>query len=256
MARFIVLAFGITWLLVAPLVLAGAGIGPAVPSWWHGLGALGPILAAYWSRRDRGLFETRGPAAMTRPWLAVSLAVPVLFALVSLLVVATSGAAVVRPLLAAADRPAWWLDLAVGSVLYGFGEEPGWRGWLLPRLQERHSAVTATLLLTPIWAAWHAPFFFYRFDFAGPGTFVGFFVGLLAGAFWLTFLFNSTGGSVKAVATWHVIWNIANLALATVSPTAVALLNALMMVLGFGVAAAFGRHGLRVAARPEDATAV
>jgi hypothetical protein len=72
-------------------------------------------------------------------------------------------------------------------------------------------------------------------------------VGLLAGAFWLTFLFNSTGGSVKIVATWHVMWNVANLALAAVSSLSVAVLNALMMVLGFGVVLAWGRRGLTVA---------
>jgi CAAX protease family protein len=253
--RFIVLAFGITWLLVTPLVLAGTGIGPGVPPWLHGLGALGPILAAYWSRRDHGLFETRGQPAMALPWLAVSLAIPVIFALVSLATVATMGTPIVRPLLAAGSHPAWWLDLAVGSVLYGIGEEPGWRGWLLPRLQERHSAVVATLLLAPIWAAWHAPFFFYRFDFAGFGTVVGFFVGLLAGAFWLTFLFNSTGSSVKVVAGWHVIWNVANLAMAAVSPTAVAILNSLMIALGFMVAMVFGRDGLRVGTRPKEVEA-
>lgn len=247
--RFVVLAFGITWLAVAPLVLAKAGMGPAIPPWLHGLGALGPILAAYWSPRDHGIFEAQGPSAMTRRWVFLSLATPVFFALLSLATVATRGTPVLRPLLTAGSQPAWWLDVAVGSLLYGIGEEPGWRGWLLPRLQERHSAMGATLVLAPIWAAWHIPFFFYRFDFSGFGTVVGFFVGLLAGAFWLTFLFNSTGGSVKVVASWHVIWNIANLALAAVSPTAVALLNALMMILGFGVAAVFGRHGLRVGRR-------
>jgi len=253
--RFIVLAFGITWLLVMPLVLAHAGIGPEVPSWWHGLGALGPILAAYWSRRDHGLYEARGPSAMSPAWLAMSLATPVLFALAALGTVAAMGTPIARPLLTAESQPAWWLNLAVGSVLYGLGEEPGWRGWLLPRLQERHSAVVATLVLAPIWAAWHLPFFFYRFDFAGIPTVAGFFVGLLAGAFWLTFLFNSTGGSVKVVAGWHVIWNVANLALMTVSATAVAILNALMIVLGFGVAVAFGRQGLRVGARSSQAGA-
>jgi membrane protease YdiL (CAAX protease family) len=246
MVRFIALAFGITWLFVMPLVFAKAGFDPAIPPWLHGLGAFGPILAAYWSPRDHGIFETRGRSGMTLSWIAVSLATPVLFALVSLAAVAMSRVPVVHPLLSAGSHAAWWLDLTVGSVLYGIGEEPEWRGWLLPRLQQRHTPVGATLLLAPIWAAWHAPFFFYRFDFAGLGTVVGFFVGLLARAFWLTFLFNSTGGSVRVVAGWHVIWNVANIALAAVSPTAVAILNALMMVLGFGVAVVFGRHGLRV----------
>jgi membrane protease YdiL (CAAX protease family) len=250
MVRFVVLAFGITWLLVTPLVLAKAGVGPALPSWLHGLGALGPLLAAYWSPRTHGLFETRDRSVMTSSWITVSLLTPVFFAVIALAVVAASGTLVVGPLWRAASQPAWWLDLAVGSCLYGIGEELGWRGWLLPRLEQRHTAVAATLLLAPMWAAWHAPFFFYRFDFGGFGTVVGFFVGLLAGAFWLTFLYNSTGRSVKVVAGWHVIWNVSNIALAAVSATTVAILNALMMVLGFGVAIVFGRQGLRLREHP------
>jgi membrane protease YdiL (CAAX protease family) len=43
-------------------------------------------------------------------------------------------------------------------LLFGGGlEEPGWRGALLPRLQERHDSLTAALLVGVVWAAWHAP---------------------------------------------------------------------------------------------------
>jgi membrane protease YdiL (CAAX protease family) len=167
--------------------------------------------------------------------VALSLAVPALFAAVALAVVMVQGAPVLDPLSRSIRSPEWMVGLFTGSVLYGFGEEPGWRGWLQPKLQERHSAFVATLILTPIWAVWHLPFFVYRFQFQGPGTVVGFFVGLLAGAFWLAFLFNGTG-SVMVVAVWHALWNVANIALGAVSDTAVAVLNALMMVLGFGVA--------------------
>jgi membrane protease YdiL (CAAX protease family) len=39
----------------------------------------------------------------------------------------------------------------------GLGEEPGWRGYLLPRLQERFSAGRTVWLLGFIWAVWHYP---------------------------------------------------------------------------------------------------
>ena len=38
-------------------------------------------------------------------------------------------------------------------------EEPGWRGFALPRLQERYGPVRATLILAPLWAGWHLPLF-------------------------------------------------------------------------------------------------
>jgi uncharacterized protein len=39
----------------------------------------------------------------------------------------------------------------------GLGEEPGWRGYLLPRLQERFSPVRSVWLLGLAWAVWHYP---------------------------------------------------------------------------------------------------
>jgi membrane protease YdiL (CAAX protease family) len=39
----------------------------------------------------------------------------------------------------------------------GVSEEPGWRGFLLPRLQDRFSPLVASLLVWFPWALWHAP---------------------------------------------------------------------------------------------------
>ena len=39
----------------------------------------------------------------------------------------------------------------------GFGEEPGWRGFLLPRLQARFNGEKSAWVLGLIWAIWHYP---------------------------------------------------------------------------------------------------
>lgn len=235
MIRFLILAYGITWVLVSPLVFDAWGILTGIPWWLHGLGAFGPILAAYFSVRERGIFAPAGPSRLSRNWTFLCLITPVILAFITGVIVWGLREPVLPPLIEAVHKPAWILNLVIGSLLYGFGEEPGWRGWLQPRLQQQHSPFVATLILTPIWATWHAPFFVYRFNFEGVITIVGFFIGLLAGAFWLAFLYNSTR-SVKVVAMWHVLWNVVNISFMEVSSTAVSILNTFMMLLGFSVA--------------------
>jgi len=60
-----------------------------------------------------------------------------------------------------ADQLAHWpgmLDTFLIALLFvALGEEPGWRGFLLPRLQQRFAPLTADLVLGAIWALWHLP---------------------------------------------------------------------------------------------------
>jgi membrane protease YdiL (CAAX protease family) len=50
-------------------------------------------------------------------------------------------------------------------ILFGGGlEEPGWRGYLQPALQEAYSPLTSGLVVGVIWAGWHLPLVFI------PGT--------------------------------------------------------------------------------------
>lgn len=47
----------------------------------------------------------------------------------------------------------------VSTMLYGggLGEEPGWRGFGLPRLQERFDPLTASIVLSIAWSLWYVP---------------------------------------------------------------------------------------------------
>lgn len=70
-------------------------------------------------------------------------------------------------------------------------EEPGWRGFALPRLQSRFGPVRATLILTPLWAAWHTPLFWMQgWTTATPWEFLLILVGI-------SFLFTATANISK-----------------------------------------------------------
>ncbi len=89
---------------------------------------------------------------------------------------------------------------------YGLGEETGWRGFALPRLQKHYDARKSFLILGLLWAAWHIPVFFYGYDTSFLGV-LFFLIGIVSGAGFLTWMFNGTGGSVLAAILWHGTYN-------------------------------------------------
>ncbi|MCS7247698.1 MAG: CPBP family intramembrane metalloprotease [Anaerolineales bacterium] len=100
-----------------------------------------------------------------------------------------------------------WLSGWLAWILIsGLGEETGWRGFALPRLQARYSARDASLILGLLWAGWHAPAFFYNYELSLFSV-LAFVVSIVAGAMVLTWLYNSTGGSVFATILWHGSYN-------------------------------------------------
>ncbi len=123
-----------------------------------------------------------------------------------------------------------WLGGWIFWILtYGLGEETGWRGFALPRLQKNRGALSATVILTVFWALWHLPAFFYREAYMGLGIggTIMFFVGLLSGAIVFTWLYNSTKGSILMVILWHGAFNAATTA---VPAEIAAIVSAFVMV--------------------------
>jgi membrane protease YdiL (CAAX protease family) len=96
--------------------------------------------------------------------------------------------------------------MILNVVIIGIGEEAGWRGFVLPYLQRRFTALTASLLLSIAWAAWHWPLFFYPrsgfYIMTWPGI-AGWLFSLALGSVLLTWLFNWSRGSILVCALFH-----------------------------------------------------
>lgn len=90
------------------------------------------------------------------------------------------------------------------------GEEIGWRGFLLPRIQGRYKGLTASLILGLIWSAWHLPKFVSHWD---PTVFFWFTVDTTAKAILYTWLYNATGGSLLLTTIFHASGNTAGVLL-------------------------------------------
>ena len=113
-------------------------------------------------------------------YYAYALSLPVLLAVIVNLALVALGERLDLSLVVE-RAPAYVQTLLLTAVIFGGQEEPGWRGFALPRLQQRHTPLVATLILGLGWGIWHVPLY-------GPDGFV---VPLVL-AFYYTWLYNKT----------------------------------------------------------------
>ena len=158
---FFAMAFLFSWMAVLPLLLNHAL--PIEP--FQILGALaGPTLAAViviavtTGKAGLGTFFKRYVQwrAGIIWWLIVLFGALVALTLVAALIV---GPSVVTEFLKNIGLilPTYLLTLIVGVILGPLWEEPGWRGFALPRLQAQFGPLVGTLILGVLWALWHIP---------------------------------------------------------------------------------------------------
>ena len=215
---YFILAYVITWIIVLPVVASAQGFISVPASLYalHYLSAYGPLLAAVIvttiTDGGDGLRELFGRMIKWRVglgWVLVAALSPLaLFGLAALIVLAVVGGA--PPDLSLAGQVNFLPYLGIGALVLwlltsGIGEETGWRGYALPRLQRNMSALSATLILTVFWVFWHLSRFFYFGAFVELGFSVLplFALQLLAMGIVLTWLYNSTNGSIMMAALFH-----------------------------------------------------
>ncbi|MFX1537481.1 MAG: CPBP family intramembrane glutamic endopeptidase [Promethearchaeota archaeon] len=90
----------------------------------------------------------------------------------------------------------------------GLSEEPGWRGFALPRLQARSSPLVASLILGVFWAVWHAPARFGGIEAKSLIDTLIEWVLILFVTVIFTWFYNRTEGSILAPALLHASMNI------------------------------------------------
>lgn len=95
------------------------------------------------------------------------------------------------------------------NVAYSsLSEEPGWRGFALPRLQAKFSPLVASLILGVLWSFWHVPFKFGGMDAASPADILVEWILILLVNIIFTWLFNRTQGSILVAALIHPAMNV------------------------------------------------
>lgn len=89
----------------------------------------------------------------------------------------------------------------------GLGEELGWRGYALPKLQAKHGALVSSLILGFFWAAWHLPYMLSAGSALAGKPFSLFLLNLLGISIVYTWIYNNTRGSTLLAILFHAVGN-------------------------------------------------
>lgn len=208
---FVTIAFVFSWsvwVVVSQLVST-----PAVQFVAQILAGFGPAIAAVVvvaasGESLRAWVADMGGWRLPPRWYLAALGLPVLFAGVETI----AYAAFVGPLDPAIlpGRVGLWVGaFVVALLLTGGNEEPGWRGYMQPRLQRRYSALSAALIVGVVWTVWHLPLHVLLPELSmGPeGVAVLSRLATVPLAVLLAWLYNSTDGSVVVAMLFHAGWN-------------------------------------------------
>ncbi|WP_276302667.1 CPBP family intramembrane glutamic endopeptidase [Halorussus lipolyticus] len=261
-AAFFVGAFAFTWIISAPAAFMEESWTPWILIY---IGSFGPLVSAAvvtWLRGDDVRAWARQIVRWRVGWLwwVAAFGIPIVIVGVTTVVLWAIGGPVDL------DQPLQSPVLIAIVFVFGFtvsgglNEEPGWRGFAQPYLNDRYDALTTSLIIGVGWALWHLPYFLIPIAPHSGFTVVnqiGWFFSILLLSVLLAWAYNNTG-SVLVVMVLHAMVNTADIllplapdqlliddvlqetAIATVTITQLAV--TLLVVLG--IVAYYGRKSL------------
>lgn len=205
---FLLITYTFTWIIQGALAASGMEA-----SWTHsiliGFGGFGPPVGAavvLWASGG-DLRKWIGQFFHWRigiKWWLIALGLPLVILTMGVILFIALGGPIDPSSL---PFPGIYLFALVWGTIWGGGQEDlGWRGFMLPLLQEKYSALVSSLLIGVAWAGWHLPLFLNATTTHGGWPLsqqLLWVVSILAGSVLWTWMYNSTGGSVLAVAVFH-----------------------------------------------------
>ncbi|HEX5699847.1 MAG TPA: type II CAAX endopeptidase family protein [Rubrobacter sp.] len=219
---FFLIAYAGSWLLEVPIALSKTGTGllpftiprPLLALAIAAATFLGPTLSAFIMT---GITEGRiGIGRLLRRYVLWRVGFRwYMFVLLVIPAIEVLGAIVVPGALASFQSFTLSLVLTypvafVTTFILGgpLGEEPGWRGFALPRLQPLHGPLVGSVILGILWALWHLPLFW-----SGVWTpptipnIVMFILMITALTIIMTWVFNNAKGSLLITMLMHGSFN-------------------------------------------------
>jgi membrane protease YdiL (CAAX protease family) len=211
-AAYYFLVFGWTWILAFWLLLSGSAddVAQLTPVFMivGVISNISPSISAFIvtriSKGKRGVQELkdRFKVKSSFKWYAVTLlivpTVEVATTAMSHLTIRTYEVSIVIPAIIAG---------LIWPLFSGFGEEFGWRGYILPQLLSKYSPIKSALILGFIWEVWHLPMHYMAYRGYGaymvPAFVVIGFINLTLHTIIMTYIFIKNKGSIKLMVLYH-----------------------------------------------------
>ena len=217
LGKYILLAYGISWILWTPAILNGLGI-IDFPFRIGIIGTFGPMAAAliltFSSKGKEGVLGLlrRSFSGRFKPiwWLVAILLWPAITGIAMLMAVYLGGDT--PPEILLFSGPMLILFPLLRTFFLGgpLGEEMGWRSYALERLQNKYNALVSSLILGVIWAFWHLPLYLWPAASGRGGMpFALFFIIVMSQNPIYTWLYNNSKRSLWPVMIFHTFMNYA-----------------------------------------------
>src|SRR4051794_28704608 len=211
-AAFFLMTYLMTWALWLPLVILQDRTPPALDLVLRVLGSSVPsALAILLVARLQGRAEVR---RLLRRLLIARVAVGWYAAVVALTALAVVAVWVSTlfgfPTPVVAVTIPGLLSVFLFSIFPGsaLGEELGWRGFALPRLQARRSALAASLIVGTVWGTYHLPLFLLGSPTRPFALFLPFALSCVIMSIFYTWMYNGTRGSLFIAVLLHAATNL------------------------------------------------
>jgi uncharacterized protein len=225
---FVVLAYGLAWAWSGFFLLPYLGDlltrSTTPTNMLERLGAmttlptmLTPMIAAFIMRIFLSKEGVKGSLGLLRSpkYYLAALVIPAVFVTAVVLIITQ---AITLPGVSLGEfrwsEATWYVYLilmvsALPVTLFTFGEEYGWRGYLLPRLLPL-GEIRASILLGVIWGVWHLPLLLAGLNYPGVNVWlviIIFTFVTVALSFTYTWFYVASSGSVLVAAVFHASTN-------------------------------------------------
>jgi CAAX protease family protein len=211
-ATFVALTYAVAWTIWLPLVVLQDRIPPGPAFVLVLLGSLAPsTVAIILVARLQGRAEVR---RLVRRLLIWRVSVGWYVAILALTALAVAAVWVSTLLGVPAPVVAVTISAVVVTFLFsifpgsGLGEELGWRGFALPRLQARRSALAASLTVGAAWGTYHFPLYLLGSPTRPFALFFPFALSSVIMSIFYTWMYNGTRGSLLIVVLLHATTNL------------------------------------------------